>query len=118
MSSSGLHNRRERESIMTVTATVVACSGEREPRGFDCSGCGACCRMVGALPAMHEYDRGDGACKHLTDSNTCAIYESRPSLCRVDLMKPSALTDAYWHELNHEACERLHLRVYGQTLTR
>lgn len=63
---------------------------------------------------MAAYDRGDGACRHLTNSNECAIYNERPALCRVDEMKPSALTDAYWHRLNHDACAKLRLRVYGQ----
>lgn len=31
-----------------------------------------------------DYDRGDGACRHLTKENLCGIYESRPAFCRVD----------------------------------
>jgi len=85
---------------------------------FDCSKCGACCRVVGALPEMSAYDRGDGACKHLTDDNRCAIYETRPLLCRVDVMRPPVMTEAGWHEVNHEMCERLHLHVYGQPIAR
>jgi Fe-S-cluster containining protein len=83
---------------------------------FACSKCGACCRAVGSLPSMRGYDRGDGACKHLTPENLCAIYEARPVLCRVDVMRPAALTEAYWNDSNHEACKRLHLHVYGQEL--
>lgn len=81
---------------------------------FDCSRCGACCRSIGNLPAMRPYDRGDGTCKHLTATNECAIYKTRPALCRVDEMKPSAITNAHWHQLNHNACSHLRLRVYGQ----
>jgi len=31
-------------------------------------------------------DRGDGACVHLQEDNTCEIYETRPEICRVDAM--------------------------------
>jgi Fe-S-cluster containining protein len=81
---------------------------------FPCSKCGACCRSIGTHEAGRELDRGDGICRHLTTDNRCAIYEDRPPMCRVDLLKPPALTDAYWHQINHEACDRLHLAVYGQ----
>lgn len=84
---------------------------------FDCTKCGACCRSIGTHPAGRDLDRGDGVCRHLTPANLCAIYEARPVMCRVDLLKPPALTDAYWHEANHEACNRLHLRVYGRERT-
>lgn len=80
---------------------------------FDCSKCGACCRMVGTLPEMRDYDRGDGACKYLTPANLCAIYETRPPLCRVDLMRPPVMTEPEWHRRNHAECERIHLHVYG-----
>jgi Fe-S-cluster containining protein len=50
---------------------------------FKCSGCGACCLIAGGKYGLP--DRGDGACTHLADDNkTCTIYESRPSICRVD----------------------------------
>jgi Fe-S-cluster containining protein len=45
-----------------------------------CTKCGACCRIVGV--AVPELDRGDGACRHLTEENLCGIYEKRPLLCR------------------------------------
>lgn len=82
--------------------------------GFACSKCGACCRLVGTHTAGRGLDRGDGVCKHLTPANLCAIYDDRPVECRVDLMRPPVVTDAYWHQQNHEACDRLHLQVYGQ----
>ena len=50
---------------------------------FECWNCGACCRMVGVLPEMAGFDRGDGACRHLGDDNLCGIYEDRPLICRV-----------------------------------
>ncbi len=39
---------------------------------FNCLRCGCCCRNAG--------------CKYLTKDNLCAIYETRPILCRVDRM--------------------------------
>lgn len=85
---------------------------------FECSKCGACCRAVGAIPSMASYDRGDGGCKYLTDDNRCAIYATRPVLCRVDVMRPVEVTEETWNALNHEACARLHLQVYGQEIRR
>lgn len=83
---------------------------------FDCVKCGACCRLVGvAYPSL---DRGDGVCKHLTPSNLCAIYEERPDECRVAEACPPPLTQQEWFRRNGEACERLHLAVYGSPLVR
>jgi Fe-S-cluster containining protein len=53
---------------------------------FSCWGCGACCRFVGfKLP---ELDRGDRACIHLLEDNSCAIYEDRPAVCRLNPETP------------------------------
>jgi len=48
---------------------------------FLCSQCGACCREAANLGLMP--DRGDGACIHLQQDNSCGIYETRPEICRV-----------------------------------
>lgn len=74
--------------------------------------------MVYALPELRSYDRGDGACVHLTDDNLCSIYDQRPSVCRVDDAQPAVMTPQEWHRRNHDACGRLHLQVYGQELVR
>ncbi len=81
---------------------------------FPCTRCGACCRAIGALPEMREYDLGNGVCKHLTPDNECAIYDERPALCRIDLLRPPAFTEKHWFDLNIEACRKLRLHVYGQ----
>lgn len=31
-------------------------------------------------------DRGDGACKYLTEDNLCSIYDTRPELCNMESM--------------------------------
>jgi uncharacterized protein len=85
--------------------------------GFACNRCGACCRVVGGVPELAHLDRGDGACKHLVgtagEEHSCAIYEDRPRLCRVDESIPSTLTVAEWRRRNETACRVLRLNVYG-----
>lgn len=71
---------------------------------FNCNGCGACCKLVGYsviharnLPqgertqlteevASFPYNFNElGHCEHLLEDNSCAVYEDRPSICRVDM---------------------------------
>ena len=42
--------------------------------------------MIGNIPQLRQFDRGDGTCCHLTSANLCDIYEERPEVCRVDNM--------------------------------
>jgi len=49
---------------------------------FECSGCGACCKILPKLVAPWLVGE-NGACKHLKD-NKCSIYEDRPIECRID----------------------------------
>lgn len=51
--------------------------------------------------------RADGACLHLTADNRCAIYETRPAICRVDALRPANVPVVTWHSLNEEACADL-----------
>ncbi len=53
---------------------------------FNCDRCGLCCRSIGGIPQLRQYDRGDGVCCHLTDANLCDMYESRPEVCNVEKM--------------------------------
>ena len=53
---------------------------------FKCDCCGLCCRLIGNIPQLKHFDRGDGTCRHLTEENLCDIYETRPDVCRVDRM--------------------------------
>jgi Fe-S-cluster containining protein len=73
---------------------------------FQCSGCGACCRKVKVLHPDWP-TRPDGACIHLTQDNRCAIYETRPLICRVDEARPKNLSVEHWHRMNAEACRML-----------
>ena len=53
---------------------------------FNCDRCGLCCRSIGGIPQLKQFDRGDGVCCHLTDANLCDMYESRPEVCNVEKM--------------------------------
>jgi Fe-S-cluster containining protein len=48
----------------------------------------------------------DGSCSHLTN-NRCAIYDTRPLVCRIGegraVLAPD-LTQAEWYALNADAC--------------
>lgn len=70
---------------------------------FPCNNCGACCRRVKAIDPRWP-TRPDGACVHLTQDNRCAIYVSRPMVCRVDEGKPKSISIERWYQLNSEAC--------------
>ena len=51
---------------------------------FPCIGCGACCKETDWLLDAGFPVEND-ACAHLIDDQ-CSIYETRPDVCRVDLM--------------------------------
>lgn len=75
---------------------------------FDCSKCGRCCKHINMIPALSEYDIGNGKCKFLTDDNLCAIYQTRPDICNVDKMYEdhfaNAMTKEVYYEKNIEGC--------------
>jgi len=52
-----------------------------------------------------ELDRGDGACKHLTEDNLCSIYEDRPDFCRLNPKRP-ATEQEKWCKLIEANWER------------
>jgi Fe-S-cluster containining protein len=68
---------------------------------------------VGHVPELRELVGRDGSCVNLQPDNTCAIYEDRPSACRVDDAQPAVMTTAEWYRRNEDACQTLHLQVYG-----
>jgi Fe-S-cluster containining protein len=67
---------------------------------FKCTGCGACCRVIGR--AIAEADKQpdpfirnllkkfphrakpDGSCSKLGEDGKCTIYDKRPLLCNVE----------------------------------
>lgn len=79
---------------------------EAATMSFDCSKCGACCRLVRFMDPTWP-TRADGSCIHLNADNTCAVYETRPAVCRVDESRPAGMTVAEWHALNAAVCKQL-----------
>ncbi|MBQ9434044.1 MAG: YkgJ family cysteine cluster protein [Synergistaceae bacterium] len=77
---------------------------------FSCKKCGNCCRNIKHIPALHDFDRGDGVCVHL-QGNLCEIYASRPLICNVEKMYSTFFKDTMTPEefiaLNLEACRKL-----------
>ena len=73
---------------------------------FLCSKCGACCRVAGGKLGLP--DRGDGACGYLNKDNTCSVYDSRPEVCRVDVMAAkSHLSKKDYYVESTKACHTL-----------
>ena len=86
---------------------------------FACYSCGACCHFIhledGHAHFKHpEFDH----CKHLTKDNKCAIYDTRPDICRVDKQYDLQFsTDEYWEEyceISLKACKILEDKVNGK----
>lgn len=74
---------------------------------FNCDCCGLCCRNIGGIPQLRQYDLGDGVCCHLTDANLCDIYESRPEVCNVERMYSrfaDDMTRAEYFSMMEKAC--------------
>lgn len=51
---------------------------------FPCEQCGACCQEISGIQELIEFDLGNGRCSMLQLNNLCAIYSSRPGVCRHD----------------------------------
>ena len=82
------------------------------PSKFPCTQCGLCCRNVHLAEQTKYLDRGDGTCRHYSETDkNCQIYESRPEICRVDLQYKNHYADRLsWNsfvELNLEVCKIL-----------
>ena len=76
---------------------------------FPCTKCGTCCRHIAKV--LPHYDRGDGACLHLTEDNLCGVYEHRPFICNVDkiydrLFK-NRMSHKEFYEMTDMACKIL-----------
>ncbi|EPS6103555.1 YkgJ family cysteine cluster protein [Providencia manganoxydans] len=79
---------------------------------FPCNACGKCCRRVSASTETAFLDRGDGVCHHFVEgTHLCAIYTTRPLVCRVEEYYRAKLADVLsWDEfvrLNIAICEKL-----------
>lgn len=77
---------------------------------FECDKCGICCKLIGGIPQLAAFDRGDGVCIHLRADNRCAIYESRPDICNVEKMYVffrEQMTEDEYLRLMTESCRCL-----------
>jgi Fe-S-cluster containining protein len=50
--------------------------------GFPCIQCGECCRNIGNLEFLADFNDGSGVCLNLI-GNSCKIYETRPLFCNI-----------------------------------
>ena len=66
---------------------------------FPCTSCGLCCKHIGHIEEMKDYDLGNGVCKYFDNiSNLCKIYDNRPDICRVDKMYDLVYNDTFTKE--------------------
>lgn len=72
--------------------------------------CGECCRHIDKIPQLAAFDMGNGVCVHLCE-NSCSIYESRPEICRVDVMYEKYFSKYFdreeFYEANEDMCRTL-----------
>lgn len=104
----GLRRRSSRRRNVLLWPEVV--TGPVAP--FPCTRCGCCCRRVGGIPDFPEPIREDGSCSHLTPNNECAIYDTRPLICRIDDLylakaETAPMSHARWRRLNILACNEM-----------
>ncbi len=73
--------------------------------------CGICCRNIDLIPQLKEYDNGNGMCIHLSESNLCNIYSSRPDICNMKVMYEkeysSKMSLLEYETLNELGCKKL-----------
>ena len=57
----------------------------------------------------------DGVCTQY-DQNTkkCKVYDTRPHVCNIDKGRPITFSPEDWTAMNLEACDALHLSMYGE----
>lgn len=73
---------------------------------FGCTSCGACCRNI-RLVHKDWPVKADGSCIHLQADNRCAVYETRPAVCRVVEGRPADIGEVEWLNANAEVCNKL-----------
>lgn len=78
---------------------------------FPCKKCGLCCRSIGDVPQLADFNDGTGVCIHLTNDNQCDIYNERPIWCNVEKLYELAFKDKIseetWIEANTKICNQL-----------
>jgi len=78
---------------------------------FKCDCCGLCCCSLKKVPALANFDRGDGVCIYLQDDNLCSIYDHRPEICNVELMYERVFSNYCSKEdffrMNEKQCKKI-----------
>ncbi len=79
---------------------------------FPCTSCGLCCQNITQIEELKDFDLGDGICKYFDKViNNCKIYDTRPDICRVDLMFEKEYYKYYskedFYKLNAQVCNKL-----------
>lgn len=78
---------------------------------FNCTGCGACCKVLPDLFLEHFKmpKSPNGGCGHLLPDNKCAVYDNRPWICDVRKVW-EVIGKVSWEEYkaqSYQACEIL-----------
>ena len=83
---------------------------------FPCTKCGACCKKVGfAIGLDPEFDKAfpfsatpEGHCEMLGDNNECLVYDTRPDVCRIDVMQTKYdIPEQEYFKLTAMVCNKL-----------
>jgi len=82
---------------------------------FPCTSCGLCCQNILDIEELKEFNLGNGVCKYFdVVQNNCKIYETRPNICRVDVMFDikyhKEFTKEKFYILNANACNKIQER--------
>ncbi|EOH6759194.1 YkgJ family cysteine cluster protein, partial [Campylobacter jejuni] len=81
---------------------------------FPCTICGVCCKSIDGIPELQKFNNG-GICIHLTKNNTCAIYDTRPLICRIDEMYNMYFAQYYtknqFYNENIKICNKLQKKL-------
>ena len=98
---------------------------EPQKKVFGCTSCGACCAHVRSILKkieLVEEDKGfdfkvkpDGSCGHLIPITRndgapglgCAVYDSRPIICRIDRNIPTNMTPDEYFSVTARLCNNL-----------
>lgn len=83
---------------------------------FPCTKCGACCKKVGFAIGMDpEFAEGfpfgatpEGHCEMLGENDECLVYETRPDVCRIDVMQTKYdISEREYFQLTAMVCNKL-----------
>lgn len=79
---------------------------------FVCDCCGICCKHIKGIKELENFVLDDESCINLDkNTNLCKIYDTRPTICRVDRMYEVEYFKYFnkkeFYELNQKACEKL-----------